>query len=199
MFHFDAASPGSAFFLPKGAHVYNKLIELMRREYRVRGFKEVVTPNLYKESLYKTSGHWDHYRENMFMWQSTDEGEDGDLEHYAIKPMNCPGHCVVFGASSPSYKDMPLRIADFSVLHRNEASGALTGLTRVRKFTQDDAHIFCRKDQIGEEMENCLEFLKYIYDKFGFNIELALSTRPEKCIGDEEMWESSEKSSILFM
>jgi len=186
LFFFDAISPGSCFFLPRGAAIYNKLISLMRSEYRKRGFQEVVSPNMYNKSLWETSGHWQNYAENMFSFE---------VEHqtFGLKPMNCPGHCVMFGHKMRSYRELPLRMADFGVLHRNELSGALTGLTRVRRFQQDDAHIFCRTDQIASELEGCLDFLNFVYNHvFGFKYELNLSTRPEKFLGKIEVWDDAE-------
>uniref|UniRef100_A0A8C7XXE5 threonine--tRNA ligase n=1 Tax=Oryzias sinensis TaxID=183150 RepID=A0A8C7XXE5_9TELE len=141
LFFFHELSPGSCFFLPKGAFIYNTLIEFIRSEYRNRGFQEVVTPNIYNSKLWVTSGHWQHYSENMFSFEV-------EKETFALKPMNCPGHCLVFDHRPRSWRELPLRMADFGVLHRNELSGALTGLTRVRRFQQDDAHIFCSMDQV---------------------------------------------------
>ncbi|KNE62287.1 hypothetical protein AMAG_18841 [Allomyces macrogynus ATCC 38327] len=161
LFFFQELSPGSCFFLPHGARIYNALVELQREEYRKRGFDEVVTPNVYNTKLWETSGHWQKYQENMFAFEV-------EKEQYALKPMNCPGHCVMFGHRTRSYQELPLRLADFGVLHRNEFSGALSGLTRVRRFQQDDAHIFCMVDQIESEMESCIQFLQHIYGIFGF-------------------------------
>lgn len=141
---------------------------------------------MYNSKLWKTSGHWDHYAENMFRF-------DVEKEAFGLKPMNCPGHCLIFDHRPRPYKELPLRMADFGVLHRNELSGALTGLTRVRRFQQDDAHIFCRPDQIKEEMAGCLDFLKHVYSIFGFTYQLRLSTRPEKFMGDIEIWDGAEK------
>ncbi len=141
LFSFHELSPGSCFFHPKGALIYNKLIEFIRSEYRKRGFQEVITPNVYNAKLWMTSGHWQHYQDNMFSFEC-------EKEKYALKPMNCPGHCLLFGSRSRSYRELPLRMADFGVLHRNELSGTLTGLTRVRRFQQDDAHIFCTRTQV---------------------------------------------------
>jgi len=186
LFFFHELSPGSCFFQPKGAHIYNKLQEFIKSEYWKRGFQEVISPNMYNSKLWKTSGHWDHYAENMFRF-------DVEKEAFGLKPMNCPGHCLIFDHRPRTYKELPLRMADFGVLHRNELSGALTGLTRVRRFQQDDAHIFCRPDQIKEEMAGCLDFLKYVYGIFGFTYQLRLSTRPEKYIGDIEVWNQAEK------
>ncbi|GAB1610218.1 threonine--tRNA ligase, cytoplasmic-like isoform X1 [Argonauta hians] len=186
LFFFHEQSPGSCFFLPKGAHIYNKLVEFIRSEYWKRGFQEVVTPNIYNSKLWEISGHWQHYAENMFSFMS-------EKETFALKPMNCPGHCLMFDHRPRSWKELPLRLADFGVLHRNELSGALSGLTRVRRFQQDDAHIFCRQDQIKEEITGCLDFLKHIYGIFGFTFNLKLSTRPEKYMGELEVWNEAEK------
>uniref|UniRef100_A0A671XBF6 threonine--tRNA ligase n=1 Tax=Sparus aurata TaxID=8175 RepID=A0A671XBF6_SPAAU len=189
LFFFHDLSPGSCFFLPKGAFIYNTLIEFIRGEYRKRGFQEVVTPNIYNSKLWQTSGHWQHYSENMFSFEA-------EKETFALKPMNCPGHCLMFDHRPRSWRELPLRMADFGVLHRNELSGALTGLTRVRRFQQDDAHIFCTMDQIEEEIKGCLDFLRTVYDVFGFSFKLNLSTRPEKFLGDPDIWEQAEKIDI---
>uniref|UniRef100_A0A8C3LTE0 threonine--tRNA ligase n=1 Tax=Chrysolophus pictus TaxID=9089 RepID=A0A8C3LTE0_CHRPC len=186
LFFFHELSPGSCFFLPKGAYIYNTLIEFIRSEYRKRGFQEVVTPNIFNSKLWMTSGHWQHYNENMFSFEV-------EKEVFALKPMNCPGHCLMFDHRPRSWRELPLRLADFGVLHRNELSGALTGLTRVRRFQQDDAHIFCSVEQIEEEIKSCLQFLRAVYDVFGFSFKLNLSTRPEKYLGDIEVWNQAEK------
>ncbi|XP_053859066.1 threonine--tRNA ligase 1, cytoplasmic [Vidua macroura] len=186
LFFFHELSPGSCFFLPKGAYIYNTLIEFIRSEYRKRGFQEVVTPNVFNSKLWMTSGHWQHYSDNMFSFEV-------EKEIFALKPMNCPGHCLMFDHRPRSWRELPLRLADFGVLHRNELSGALTGLTRVRRFQQDDAHIFCTMEQIEEEIKSCLEFLRTVYDVFGFSFKLNLSTRPEKYLGDIEVWNQAEK------
>ncbi|KAK0097452.1 hypothetical protein PV326_001792 [Microctonus aethiopoides] len=187
LFFFHELSPGSCFFQPRGAHIYNTLIDLIRSEYKKRGFQEVVTPNIYNSKLWQASGHWQHYAENMFSF-------DVEKETFALKPMNCPGHCLMFDVRNRSWRELPLRMADFGVLHRNELSGALTGLTRVRRFQQDDAHIFCAPDQIRTEVSSCLEFLKHIYSIFGFTFKLCLSTRPEKYLGDISVWDNAEKA-----
>lgn len=186
LFFFHDLSPGSCFFLPKGAYIYNTLIEFIRSEYRKRGFQEVVTPNIYNSKLWQTSGHWQHYSENMFSFEV-------EKELFALKPMNCPGHCLMFDHRPRSWRELPLRMADFGVLHRNELSGALTGLTRVRRFQQDDAHIFCSIDQIEDEIKGCLDFLRTVYDVFGFTFKLNLSTRPEKFLGEPQIWDQAEK------
>ncbi|KAK9497601.1 hypothetical protein O3M35_004298 [Rhynocoris fuscipes] len=186
LFFFHELSPGSCFFQPKGAHIYNTLVEFIRSEYRKRGFQEVVTPNMYNSKLWMTSGHWQHYADNMFSFEI-------EKEQFALKPMNCPGHCLIFDHRVRSWRELPLRLADFGVLHRNELSGALTGLTRVRRFQQDDAHIFCTVNQIKEEIIGALEFLKHVYSILGFTFDLVLSTRPKDFLGDIEVWNEAEK------
>ncbi|KAI6185183.1 hypothetical protein M3Y99_01950700 [Aphelenchoides fujianensis] len=187
LFFFHPLSPGSAFWYPKGAHIYNSLVNYIKKEYRKRGFQEVISPNMYNAKLWEKSGHWQHFAEDMFCFEV-------EKEQYALKPMNCPGHCLLFGSRPHTHNELPLRLADFGVLHRNEFSGALTGLTRVRRFQQDDAHIFCRPDQIVEEIEGCLDFLQHIYGLFGFTFELNLSTRPEKkYLGDIATWDDAER------
>ncbi|MFS8029484.1 putative threonine--tRNA ligase [Helianthus anomalus] len=187
LFFFHPLSPGSCFFLPHGTRITEKLMTFIRNEYRKRGYLEVTTPNMYNMQLWETSGHAANYKENMFVF-------DIEKQEFGLKPMNCPGHCLIFDNRVRSYRELPLRIADFGVLHRNEASGALTGLTRVRRFQQDDAHIFCRESQIKEEVKSVLEFINYAYDVFGFTFELKLSTRPEKYLGDLETWDKAEKA-----
>jgi len=161
------------------------MIELIRREYRIRGFSEVITPNILNSELWKVSGHWKNYKEHMFLL-------DSENTVFGCKPMNCPTHCLMFAKESRSYKELPIRFADFGVLHRNEDSGALTGLTRVRRFQQDDAHIFCRPDQIDSEIIGALNFLDYIYGILGFDYELYLSTKPQKALGSDELWRVAE-------
>ncbi|XP_051901759.1 threonine--tRNA ligase 1, cytoplasmic-like isoform X2 [Pristis pectinata] len=186
LFFFHELSPGSCFFLPKGAHIYNTLTDFLKREYRKRGFVEVVTPNVFNSKLWELSGHWDHYSENMFSFKL-------ENETYALKPMNCPGHCLMYDHRPRSWRELPLRLADFGVLHRNEFSGALSGLVRARRFQQDDAHIFCTLEQIEEEIKGCLDFLQAVYQVFGFTFCLYLSTRPEKFLGDVAIWDQAEK------
>ncbi|KAM9294536.1 threonine--tRNA ligase, mitochondrial [Gastrophryne carolinensis] len=186
LFFFHEFSPGSCFFLPRGTHVYNVLTDFIKSEYRKRGFTEVITPNMYNNRLWEQSGHWEHYGKNMFSF--TVEGET-----YSLKPMNCPGHCLMFDHRPRSWRELPLRLADFGVLHRNEVSGALSGLTRVRRFQQDDAHIFCSMDQLESEISGCLDFLRAVYTVFGFTFKLFLSTRPEQHMGDPEVWQRAEK------
>ncbi|PWA23794.1 hypothetical protein CCH79_00010816 [Gambusia affinis] len=159
LFFFNDVSPGSCFFLPKGAHIYNTLTDFIKSEYRRRGFTEVVTPTLYSTALWERSGHWEHYSENMFT--VTSEG----AQTFALKPMNCPAHCLMFEHRVRSWRELPLRWADFGALHRNELSGALGGLTRVRRFCQDDAHIFCTPEQLEQEIVACLDFVRSVYQQ----------------------------------
>uniref|UniRef100_A0A8B9KCX3 threonine--tRNA ligase n=1 Tax=Astyanax mexicanus TaxID=7994 RepID=A0A8B9KCX3_ASTMX len=189
LFFFHDLSPGSCFFLPRGAYIYSTLTEFIREEYWRRGFQEVASPNIYNSKLWETSGHWQHYSENMFSFPV-------EQDVFALKPMNCPGHCLMFGHRPRSWRELPLRLADFGVLHRNELSGTLTGLTRVRRFQQDDAHIFCTMEQIESEMKGCLDFLRCVYDVFGFSFQLHLSTRPEKFLGDIAVWNQAEKVQL---
>ncbi|CCF56422.1 hypothetical protein KAFR_0B01230 [Kazachstania africana CBS 2517] len=186
LFMFNEMSPGSAFWLPHGTRIYNTLVDLLRGEYRKRGYEEVITPNMYNSKLWETSGHWANYKENMFSFEV-------EKETYGLKPMNCPGHCLMFKSRERSYRELPWRVADFGVIHRNEFSGALSGLTRVRRFQQDDAHIFCTQDQIESEIENIFDFLKFVYGVFGFEFKMELSTRPEKYVGELETWNAAEK------
>jgi threonyl-tRNA synthetase len=187
LFMWHILSPGSCFWYQPGAHIYNKLVEFMRHQYIFRGYQEVISPNIYNLKLWKTSGHYKNYKENLFLMKVENQG-------FGLKPMNCPGHCLMFDNVARSYKELPIRMADFGVLHRNEISGALSGLTRVRRFQQDDAHIFCRYDQIMDEVFGCLKFCEYIYSLFGFKYELFLSTRPEKMLGDAKLWDMAEQA-----
>ncbi|GLD63702.1 threonine--tRNA ligase, cytoplasmic-like isoform X3 [Lates japonicus] len=187
LFFFNDVSPGSCLFLPKGAHIYNTLTDFIKSEYQRRGFAEVVTPTLYSTALWERSGHWEHYSENMFT--VTSEGS----QTYALKPMNCPAHCLMFEQRVRSWRELPLRWADFGALHRNELSGALGGLTRVRRFCQDDAHIFCAPEQLEEEIVACLDFVRSVYQVFGFSFHCLLSTRPTPCLGEPEQWDNAEQ------
>lgn len=186
LFYFNEMSPGSCFWLPHGTRIYNTLTELMRSEYKKRGYDEVITPNMYNAKLWETSGHWANYKENMFTF-------DVEKEKFGLKPMNCPGHCLMFKSRERSYRELPWRVADFGVIHRNEFSGALSGLTRVRRFQQDDAHIFCTQDQIEDEINDIFDFLRYVYGCFGFEFKMELSTRPEKYVGEIETWNKAEQ------
>lgn len=185
LFMFHEFSPGSCFFLPHGTKVYNNVLDFLRYCYRKLGYQEVITPNIFNHRLWEISGHYEKYKSNMFLF------DEGDSE-FGLKPMNCPGHCLMAQQMITSYKDLPLRLADFGVLHRNELSGTLTGLTRVRRFQQDDAHIFCALDQVQSEIQNYLIFLRAIYDHFGLSMEAGLSTRPDEYIGDLDTWNKAE-------
>ncbi|KAG7715632.1 hypothetical protein KL949_004049 [Ogataea haglerorum] len=185
LFFFHEMSPGSCFWLPHGARIYNGLCDLLRNQYRKRGYEEVITPNMYNSKLWETSGHWANYKENMFTFEV-------EKDTFGLKPMNCPGHCLMFKSRERSYRELPWRVADFGVIHRNEFSGALSGLTRVRRFQQDDAHIFCTQDQIEDEISGVFDFLQHIYGIFGFEFKMELSTRPEKYVGDIETWNNAE-------
>ncbi|HSZ13369.1 MAG TPA: threonine--tRNA ligase [Solirubrobacteraceae bacterium] len=185
LFAFSEVSPGAAFWLPAGTGVYNALVGLSRRMGAERGYSEVKTPQIFDSELWKTSGHWGKYRENMFTLQV----EERDM---AVKPMNCPGHCQLFGLSRHSYRDLPIRYSEPGLLHRNEASGVLHGLLRVRHFAQDDGHIFCTEEQVQDEVKGCLEMAFDTYKLFDFDVELELSTRPEQRVGTDEMWDRAE-------
>ncbi len=186
LFHLDEHSPGSPFWHPKGMIIWNVLEDLRRRENAARGYVEVKTPLIYDKSLWETSGHWEKFRENMFLIP---------MEHdnvYGIKPMNCPGHMLLFGSAIRSYRDLPLRYAEAAPLHRNELAGALHGLTRVRHVTQDDAHIFCTREQIADELDGCIDYLKFLNDLFGLEARAEFSTRPDNKLGTDEEWDFSE-------
>jgi len=188
LFQFHDISPGSVFFMPKGTIVFNELVAFLRREYRKRGYKEVITPLVYDKSLWEKSGHWEHYKDNMFQVMMDDK-------EASLKPMNCPSHMLIYKMTNRSYRELPLRIADFAMLHRNELRGALGGMTRVRKFCMDDAHIFITEDQIQEEVLNCMDFVKYIYSEvFDFKYDVVLSTKPEKSMGTDAQWKNAENS-----
>lgn len=195
----DAASPGSIFFLPHGTRILNKLIQFMKNQQIKYGFQEVVTPLIFKTKLWKKSGHWDNYKDDMFKVvgfdMSKEEITEGSIEEheYGLKPMNCPSHCMIFAKFDRSYNELPIRYSDFSSLHRNEASGALSGLTRVRRFHQDDGHIFCNVSHIDQEIKNTLNLIKDTYGVFGITkIDYYLSTRPEKYMGDVDTWDEAE-------
>jgi threonyl-tRNA synthetase len=186
LFHFDEHSPGSPFWHPKGMVIFNQLEDLRRRENARRGYVEVKTPLIYDKALWVTSGHWEKFRENMFLIPL------GDEHTFAIKPMNCPGHMLLFGSDLRSYRDLPLRYAEAAPLHRNELAGALHGLTRVRHVTQDDAHIFCTQEQITEELDGCIAYLRDLYALFGLEPRAEFSTRPDNKLGTDEEWDFSE-------
>ncbi len=188
LFMFHEYSPGAPFFLPKGAIIYNELLRFLRAEYRKRGYQEVITPLIYDKSLWETSGHWQHFKQNMFVLKA-------DEREASLKPMNCPSHLLIFKNQIRSYKDLPLRIADFAPLHRNEVRGTLGGLTRVRKMSQDDAHVFAAPEQIEDEIGNLLDFFRYIYTQvFDFQYAVNLSTRPDDFMGEPKVWDMAEKA-----
>jgi threonyl-tRNA synthetase len=183
--HFDEHSPGSPLWHPKGMVIWNELEDLRRRENAGRGYVEVKTPLIYDSELWVTSGHWEKFRENMFLIE--DEGKT-----WGLKPMNCPGHMLLFGSQLRSYRDLPLRYAESSTLHRNELAGTLHGLLRVRHVTQDDAHVFCTREQIEDEIFACLDFASFLYDLFGMEARFELSTRPDNKLGTDEEWDFTE-------
>ncbi len=186
LFSLHPIAPGSPFFHPKGTVIYNTLIQYIRSLYGRYGYTEVITPLIFKTELWQTSGHYDAFRSDMFLMQVEEE-------EYGVKPMNCPGHCYLFGTRKHSYRDLPIRYADFSRLHRFERSGTLAGLTRVRSMVQDDAHIYCTPDQLDAELERFIAMTQEVYGVFGFDrIEVTLQTRPEKFLGRIELWDAAE-------
>jgi len=185
LFMFHPWAPGAAFWLPKGTTLYNTLGNYMREVLYPAGYVEVKTPLIFNKALWETSGHWSHYRQNMFQIASEDE-------QMAVKAMNCPGHYLLFASEVRSYRDLPIRFHEQTPLHRNEASGVLSGLTRVRQFSQDDAHCFVMPDQIGQEVERLLGILRRVYDDFGLPFELKLGTRPPEFLGEIETWNEAE-------
>lgn len=187
LFFFHDYSPGSAMWLPHGTRIYNTLLSYIREIYWEKNYEEVITPNIYNADLWKQSGHWQFYKDDMFVIKD-------EKDTFGLKPMNCPGHALMFAHRERSHRELPWRVADFGVLHRNEASGALSGLTRVRRFQQDDAHIFCREDQIKDEILDLFDFLRKMYTVMGLTFKLRLSTRPEKYMGAIETWDKAEES-----
>ena len=187
LFHFQEEGPGTVFWHPKGWTLFQTLINYMRRRQEASGYIEVNTPQVLDRALWETSGHWQTYRENMFLTKTEDE------RVFALKPMNCPGHVQIFKNGLKSYRDLPLKIAEFGIVHRYEPSGALHGVMRVRAFTQDDAHIFCTEDQIMDEAMKVNDLIMSVYKDFGFDdVVLKLSTRPEKRVGSDEVWDKAE-------
>jgi threonyl-tRNA synthetase len=187
MFGFSETAPGSAFWFPAGTAVWNELVKLSREMGIPRGYTEVKTPQLFDSSLWKTSGHWDKYHDDMFITESEDR-------QMALKPMNCPGHCQLYLLQPHSYRDLPVRYSEPGLLHRNEPSGTLHGLLRVRHFAQDDGHIFCTEDQIQDEVAGVLQYAFDTYRLFGLDVNLELSTRPDTRIGSDELWDKSEQA-----
>ncbi len=187
LFHFSDVSPGSPFWHPKGMVVWNVLEDLRRSENVRRGYDEVRTPLIYDVDVWKTSGHWDNYRDHMYFF-------DTEAREYGLKPMNCPGHCFVFSDHLRSYRELPLRLAEAGLVHRHEASGVLHGLLRVRHITQDDGHIFCTHAQTEGEVIECLDYAYFLYGLFDFRVHAELSTRPEKRIGEDAQWDQAEEA-----
>ncbi len=214
LFMFDPVAPAMPFFLPRGAHIYNALVDYMRGLYAVHGYEEVITPQAFDPKLFRTSGHLGNYNENMYrLWtedlleEATAKTKDGTdraavqlvkelQDHsFAIKPMNCPSHCVIFGSRRRSYRELPWRMADFGRLHRYERGGVVHGLSRVRTFCQDDAHVFCTREQVPEEIEKFIALLYAAYKTFQFEkVDVKLALRPEKRIGTDEDWDVMEKT-----
>jgi len=187
LFHFEEVAPGSVFWHPKGWRLFQTLIGYMRDRQEDAGYVEVNSPDIMDRALWETSGHWQNYRQNMFLAKTEDDRD------YALKPMNCPGHMLIYGQGTKSYRDLPVKIAEFGKVHRYEPSGALHGLLRVRSFTQDDAHIYCTPEQLTEECLKVNDLVLSIYRDFGFeDVKIKLSTRPENRIGSDESWDRSE-------
>ncbi|MDP7116380.1 MAG: threonine--tRNA ligase [Candidatus Woesearchaeota archaeon] len=188
LFSFNDSSPGSPFFHPKGAFIYLELQNFLRSLYNDWGYQEVITPLLYHKDLWEVSGHWKHYKDDMFIMKM-------DGQEASLKPMNCPSHILIYKTKIRSYNDLPIRITDFAPLHRNELKGVLGGLTRVRKFSQDDCHVFCTPEQIKDEIKSHISHVQFIYKEiFGFDFSVELSTRPEKSMGTDKQWKDAEQS-----
>jgi len=186
LFSFNDACPGSVFWHKNGWVIYNELLNLSREIHKNAGYQEISTPQIFDNKIWKISGHWEHYKDNMFL--TTFENRD-----FGIKPMNCPGHILVYKTKIRSYKELPLRFSEYGIVHRQELSGVLAGLFRVIKFTQDDAHIFCTLEHLESEISNILEIVKQVYSIFNFDYKLSLSTRPEKFMGRREDWDKAEQ------
>jgi threonyl-tRNA synthetase len=194
LFHVDPISPGSPFFHPKGVVLYNELVGYIRSLYPKYGYQEVITPQLFRTELFKKSGHYDLFRQDMFIFQGD------DAEELVVKPMNCPGHSELFAMRKRSYRELPLRFAEFSRLHRNERTGALHGLTRVRSLAQDDAHIYCEPEQMEEEIARFFAMMREVYGALGLSdVEVSVSTRPEHFIGDPADWDRAEQSLVRWV
>jgi threonyl-tRNA synthetase len=192
LFHMDALAPGSPFYLPKGMTLYNELVRFMRDLYPRYGYREVMTPQLFRSDLFKTSGHYQKFYEDMYWFEGSDEGEE-----LGVKAMNCPGHCHLFGTGKRSYRELPIRWAEFSRLHRNERSGTLNGITRVRSFAQDDAHIYCEPEQVQDEINAFFDMTAEVYQKLGLEgLEMAVSTRGEQFLGELADWDLAEQTLI---
>ena len=191
----EDAGVGLPLYPPKGARVIRLLQEWLRRDLYERGYEEVITPHVYKSDVWKTSGHYDFYGENMYFFNINEGSEENPrLSEYGVKPMNCPGHVLIYRNEIRSYRDLPLRLFEFGTVYRHELSGAVHGLLRARGFTQDDAHVFCTKDQVVSEVVAILDLVDHIMSTFGFEYMAEISTRPEKSIGSDEMWEHATNS-----
>jgi len=185
LFSMHEEAPGMPFFHSKGTFIWNSLVEFMREKMNIRGYQENKTPIVLNKSLWLTSGHWDHYKDNMY-FTKIDEGD------YAVKPMNCPGNLLVYKSKSHSYRELPIKAGEFGLVHRHELSGVLSGLFRVRVFTQDDAHVFCTEEQLQEQIIELIELVDEVYKTFGFEYHCELSTMPEKAMGSKELWNKAE-------
>jgi len=193
LFSFNAFAPASPFFHPKGARIYNLLVDFVRELYEEYGYGEVITPQILDVDLWHASGHYDNYRDAMFF-------SEVDERQFAVKPMNCPTHCLIFDTSLKSYRDLPVRYADFGRLHRYERSGVTSGLMRVRSFAQDDAHIFCTEEQVEDEVIGVVDMIFRLYEVFGFEgIDVEVSTKPEKSLGSDEIWERAEAALMAAL
>ena len=190
LFHFDELSPGGPFWHPKGMVIWNVLEDLRRRENAKRGYSEIKTPLIFEKRLWEISGHWEKFRDNMFFIRQ--ESDDDQL--FGLKPMNCPGHCLVYASRARSYRELPVRLAEAGTLHRNEPSGTLHGLLRVRHVTQDDGHTYCLPDQIEDEVGLCLEHAFYLYGLLGLDMRVELSLRPDNKLGSDEDWDQAESA-----
>ncbi|MEF3312541.1 threonine--tRNA ligase [Paenibacillus sp. GYB004] len=187
LFMFSEEAPGMPFYLPKGAVIRNELEQYSRRLQAEHGYEEVRTPFMMNRRMWEESGHWDHYRDNMYFCEVDDTT-------FALKPMNCPGHMIIYKGAMHSYRDLPIRMSEFGQVHRHEFSGSLSGMMRVRTFCQDDAHIFARPDQIEDEIGKVIDLIGHMYEAFGFEYTMELSTRPEQSMGSEELWEQAESA-----
>jgi threonyl-tRNA synthetase len=191
LFQVDPIAPGSPFYLPRGTQLFNTLVDYIRSLYPRYGYQEVITPQLFRAEIFKTSGHYELFREDMFVM----EGDQG--EELVLKPMNCPGHCHMFAARKRSYRELPIRYAEFSRLHRNERSGTLTGLSRVRSLAQDDGHVFCEPEQVSGELDSFFEMTSEVYRALGLEgVEVAVSTRGEEFAGDPADWDVAERTLV---
>jgi threonyl-tRNA synthetase len=190
LFGFDEVSPGAPFWHPKGMVIWNVLEDLRRRENAKRGYREVKTPLVFEKRLWETSGHWEKFRDNMYFLQQ----EPGEDQLFGLKPMNCPGHCLIYASSARSYRELPVRLAEAGTLHRNEPSGTLHGLLRVRHVTQDDGHTYCRPEQIEDEVGLCLEHAFYLYGLLGLDMRVELSLRPDNKLGSDADWDAAESA-----